>query len=461
MYLRISRDPTGLKAGVKRQREDCLALAEKRGWNVVDVLTDNDVSAWRGKARPAYRRMLAMIATHQVDGVVVWHLDRLVRLPKELEEFFEVCQEAGVTNLASVTGDIDLGTYDGQFMARILGAVAKKESDDKSRRIRRKAREIAEAGRVGGGGTRPFGYDDDRVTVREDERPLVVEAADRVLAGESVRGIITDWSRRGIATVTGAEWRSTTLRRMLLSPRIAGMREHQGEVLGEAEWPAIIDRETHERLRVVLTSPARLKCVPGTARRYLLTGFLCCGRCGAMLVARPKDDKQRAHVCAAGADFSGCGKISTLAEPIEDLVAEAIFQRLDTPALTDALHDDGNDGEQARLLAGIRADEDALTRLAADHYVERIISRPEFISARAALESRIEDTRRALAARSRHATLVSVPSGADAARRAWAERDLEWRRALVGALIEKVIVNPAVRGRNTFDSSRFDITWRA
>ncbi len=34
-----------------------------------------------------------------------------------------------------MSGDIDLTTPDGQFQARILGAVAKKESDDKSRRI--------------------------------------------------------------------------------------------------------------------------------------------------------------------------------------------------------------------------------------------------------------------------------------------------------------------------------------
>jgi DNA invertase Pin-like site-specific DNA recombinase len=34
--------------------------------------------------------------------------------------------------LASVTGDVDLSNEDGPFMARILGAVARKESDDKS-----------------------------------------------------------------------------------------------------------------------------------------------------------------------------------------------------------------------------------------------------------------------------------------------------------------------------------------
>lgn len=45
VYVRISKDDTGERAGVQRQREDCLALAESRGWEVVEVFEDNDVSA--------------------------------------------------------------------------------------------------------------------------------------------------------------------------------------------------------------------------------------------------------------------------------------------------------------------------------------------------------------------------------------------------------------------------------
>ena len=51
-------------------------------------------------------------------------------------------------------------------MARIMAAVAANESDSKRRRGRRKMQEIAEAGKPHGGGTRPFGFDDDRITHR-------------------------------------------------------------------------------------------------------------------------------------------------------------------------------------------------------------------------------------------------------------------------------------------------------
>ena len=115
------------------------------------------VSAYKGRVRSAYRRLLGDLRAGSIDGVIIYHLDRLHRQPRELEEFFDVCLAAGVDDLATVTGRINLADPDGQFQARILGAVAKKESDDKSRRIRRKHEELAAAGRVSGGGRDPTG----------------------------------------------------------------------------------------------------------------------------------------------------------------------------------------------------------------------------------------------------------------------------------------------------------------
>src|SRR4029450_7575864 len=77
------------------------------------VLCDNDVSADSGRARPAYQQLLTDIEAGLIDAVIVWALDRLHRRPAELERFFEVCDRAGVTRLASVAGDVDLGTNDG------------------------------------------------------------------------------------------------------------------------------------------------------------------------------------------------------------------------------------------------------------------------------------------------------------------------------------------------------------
>jgi hypothetical protein len=63
--------------------------------------------------------MLADLASGARDAVIVYNLDRLHRRPAELEEFVALCEGAGVSQVATVTADIDLGNDDGLFMARI------------------------------------------------------------------------------------------------------------------------------------------------------------------------------------------------------------------------------------------------------------------------------------------------------------------------------------------------------
>jgi site-specific DNA recombinase len=62
LYARISSDQEGSGLGVARQLEDYRRLAESLGWSVAEEYVDNDLSAYSGKRRPAYERMLANLA---------------------------------------------------------------------------------------------------------------------------------------------------------------------------------------------------------------------------------------------------------------------------------------------------------------------------------------------------------------------------------------------------------------
>ena len=61
IYARISSDRDGDRLGVERQLEDCLRLAERKGWQVAERFVDNDVSAWSGRQRPEYARLLVQL----------------------------------------------------------------------------------------------------------------------------------------------------------------------------------------------------------------------------------------------------------------------------------------------------------------------------------------------------------------------------------------------------------------
>src|SRR5689334_1392002 len=92
IYARISSDREADGLGVARQIDDCKRLAERKGWQVAGPYVDDDVSAWSGKRRPEYVRILEDLEMGAINGLLVYDLDRLHRQPSELESFIDLCQ---------------------------------------------------------------------------------------------------------------------------------------------------------------------------------------------------------------------------------------------------------------------------------------------------------------------------------------------------------------------------------
>jgi site-specific DNA recombinase len=463
IYTRLSRDTTnGRQTATGRQESDCRQYAAVKGWEIAEVYEDVDFSAYRRNVRrPAYERILQDVAAGVIDGVVVWKLDRLVRRAAEFERFWAVCEETG-GSLAAVHDPIDTSSEVGMAIVRVLVAFAQLEAGTTSLRIRSQIAERVKNGRLTAyGGRRPFGFERDRVTVREPEAQLIREAADRILAGESMHGIARDWNGAGVTTTTGGRWHQSTLKRVLVSPRVGGFLESHGEIVGEAPWRSIIDRDKWERLR------ARIGQRDGSGRptfgprRHLLVGLAYCGNCGAKLTVLPPWGRRNSptYVCPVKAQ-GGCGAVSMVAPPLETLIRDQVFKALDSPILSETLRSAAENERDRNLLQLLHDDEAALEQLAHDHYIDRIIDRRSFLSAKAALEGRIEDSRRQLARRTRAAILAEVPSRVTALREAWEDRDVTWRRALLDAMVERITVAKAEKlGR--FDPSRVDILWAA
>jgi site-specific DNA recombinase len=457
IYARISSDREGDNLAISRQLADCELLAVRNGWQVVERYVDSDISAYTGKPRPEYARMLEEIEAGVVEAVLVYHVDRLHRHPRELEDFIDLCQRHRI-KLATVTGEIDLSTGDGQLIARIQGAVARKESDDKSRRIRRKHEELAQAGRLSGGGTRTFWFEADRRTIRPEEAAIIREYARRALAGDSLRALCLDLNSRGVPTVTGSTWKSQTLKRILVSARISGQREHHREIVGKGEWPEIITPAETQRLRAKLNDPDRR--TNRSARRYLLASLLRCHHCGSKLVSRPRDDGARRYVCASGPNFGGCGKTTIMAETLEQYVVEAVLHRLDSPELPRALNgrvstDPAGEEWQAEVERG----QEQLDELA-QMWAEREITRGEWVTARAPIEKRLDTAKRRLAAINSTTELTPHRGNAQELREQWQTMTLTRQKQIVSALLQHLVVGPGRRGYNRFDPARLTAVWR-
>ena len=257
------------------------------------MFCDNDASAYGRKPRRAYERMLAAVESGSIDAIVTWHNDRLHRSPKELEAFIDLVERSRV-HLAVVTGgDYDLTTPDGRLSARIVGAVARKESEDRSRRVRRKHLELAELGRPAG----QLGWG-----VRsEDEPELVREAARRVLKGDGLITISRDWNTQGARGVRRTLDRAHTAQGAVVLADSRAARTRRRPQREDTRRPqsrrlaAALDRQVWDQVRAVLLNPDRNTNVR-KATRYLLTGFIHCGGCGAALFSRPRNN--RGATCA-------------------------------------------------------------------------------------------------------------------------------------------------------------------
>ena len=202
-------------------------------------------------------------------------------------------------------------------------------------------------------GIRPYGYEADRLTIDEARRRDHPAVRPSILAGEPVRSVARDLNSREVPTATGKQWTAQTLKRMLVSGRISGQRDHQprsrietkrklvGEIVGAAQWPGIIAPEETTRLRALLLHPDR-RLTPVVPRRCLLTGILACSHCGATLMGRPngrRKDALRLHArCQAAAR---CGRTYVLAAPADELVTDMVRIALDSPALDAALRATG------------------------------------------------------------------------------------------------------------------------
>lgn len=331
IYVRISKDTAQDGAGVRRQETECRALAERLGFTVTEVFSDNDISAYSGKRRPGYEAMLSAIESGSVDVVLCWHTDRLYRRMADLERFMTICQPRSVPTYSVQAGPLDLTTPSGRMIARQLAAVGQYEAEQKGERQRSANRARAMQGRHFST-RRCFGYEPDGLTIRETEAKAIREAFALILNGGALNEVARRWNAAGLPTPQkGNRWTGPVVSRTLRTARLAGMREYRRQIVRDAEtgepvtgeWPAIVDRETWQAVQDVFSAPDRQRYP--SAPRQLLSGLAVCGvnGCGAAMQSGGTRNGRRRYRCS-----SKDGHAYREAAPIDEYVESVIVARL-------------------------------------------------------------------------------------------------------------------------------------
>ena len=233
---------TANSVSIDHQLEAGARAAAARGWALhPGNFVDNGVSAikTRARERPGFRRLEEHL--QEIDYLIIYKMDRLVRNAKDFHETLEFLKSHDVS-LVSVEDNFDLTSGAGRALASVMATFAELEADYiRSRYVAARDYAIREQRLVGG--TLPFGWQrgpnpkgPGYALEKDPERsPILAEMAERALRGDSLYSIKAWLETIGtpppsagtkMDSATG-RWTYTTIERLLRNPRLAGMTPYQ------------------------------------------------------------------------------------------------------------------------------------------------------------------------------------------------------------------------------------------
>lgn len=123
IYTRVSSDTQT----VENQLRELDMIAERMGWIIVERLADEGISGAKGRdKRPAYDRLMTMVARKEIDLIACWSVDRLGRSLQHLVTFLGEINARGV-DLYLHTQGLDTSTPAGRAMFSMLSVFSEFE----------------------------------------------------------------------------------------------------------------------------------------------------------------------------------------------------------------------------------------------------------------------------------------------------------------------------------------------
>lgn len=123
IYSRVSTD----SQTTENQERELRAIAERMGWEVVNVYRDQGISGAKArKDRPAFDALCKDAARRRFDMVMAWSVDRLGRSLQDLVAFLSELHALGVDLFLHQQG-VDTTTPAGKALFQMMGVFAEFE----------------------------------------------------------------------------------------------------------------------------------------------------------------------------------------------------------------------------------------------------------------------------------------------------------------------------------------------
>lgn len=446
--------PTGVYARLspRADKGDSIADQVRDGtryarqlWPAEQVLVfeDRKRSGTTMADRPGLAALLEAVAAGTITQLCIRHQDRLTRgewvtlsavlLKADITHVHTWPREGIPSGVIEVESDA-VALYD--FVNGMEARKIKKNTIAKLADLKQSGRHL---------GTVPFGYVSTGPKYRRKLEQVPKQAAElrqmyeRIIAGWSLAAVAADLNRRNVTTARGFTWRHANLRKLLDSPKLAGL-DSAGRPLAADAVDPILTEDEWRHLQHVIHNPRTVVRLDGLERitavnqrqqhAYPLTGLLECPR-GCRMVGHAKSLPNG----KPPRPTYQCDHALLQAELTEAYVVGEYLNGVTTPAFLAALAQDAGADDRDRI--GRKLEALAAQRLALAGNVD--LEPDEYTARRSAIRARETKLRAELA------ELPPSPARADptVVRDAWEFMTAGEQREFLGIWLEKVSVAPA------------------
>lgn len=399
IVVRLSRQMEE-STSAERQLADCKRFCEQRGWDVVGVAEDLNVSAGSTTPfkRPALREWIGAGArdrdgypsdpgrSAEYDVLVFWRLDRLVRRTAHLADVLRWAEAFDVSLVSATEQHFDLSTSMGKVIVQLVSMFAEMELEAIQERTGADSANRIRSGKYRGA-VPPWGYmphhdDRDGWTLVHDDYQVrqIQDVVNMVLDGRSSRAVAAEMNKRGELTprdrhhqlrgrdTKGYKWAAGGLARALRRPTLMGYVTASDNELDANGKPKrgrdgrrvlrpeeivrnddgsplmrepILDRDTFERLGAELDNRAITRTKPTGA---LLVGVIFCGNCGEPAYRFKGKEGAKVRYRCRSTSTKSCGPaVSTELEYCDEQVSGLLLGLLGESERLHRVWDRGND----------------------------------------------------------------------------------------------------------------------
>lgn len=263
---------------IEGQLHVCREYAEQNGLEIIGEYIDRAVSGTTDK-RPEFQRMITDSESGAFEGIIVYKLDRFARNRYDSAIYKKKLRDNGVQVISATEQFTD--TPEGILMEAVIEGFDEFYSAELGRKLQR-GREMSFRKGKFIGKMPPFGYKltDGRLAEDEVTAPIAKEIFERYANGEKQAQICADLNQRGIKNAAGSQWIKGNLSYMFKNRIYTGVYK-VGTIPLEMPCPAIITKETFERVQSAKAESVHRARACKTDFEYILTGHMTCAECGA------------------------------------------------------------------------------------------------------------------------------------------------------------------------------------